>query len=728
MQDHIGLEQKPAFDLNNIILIVRRNARKLVLGLLLGLFLGAALLVLIQPTYQATTTLMVDGREQKVFGSDAVISPFRAESTAIASEVAVIKSPEVLRKVVEKLDLAHDPEFEVIKSPPGPLSRLKRSIQAMIGIKPPATGFDPTGDSRDETTELIENFYKAVTVGTIQYTNLIDISVSSKDPDKAARMANALADAYLLQQLETRYGATRKATDWLRARLDELKEKLRLSEQRLEKYKADMDLSDKESTTLDEQQLVRINEQLVNARAQTAEAEAKYLAVRDRAAGGALDDEKLAEFIRSDLITQLRSQLATVIRNEDSLNARYGTNHPAVMRVRAERKGLNGQIDAEVRRAVAVLKNEYEIAASREKALQASLKDMSEKTNAQKQMFVHMRELRREAESDKVLYEGLLQRVKQTAAQESWKATDFRVVAEAVPPRYPSQPKTKLLAFAGVGIGLVFGVGLTLLSEMLDRTFKRGRDVEAKLSLPHLGYIPALSQRALADPSIGRTPGERAFRYSMTKSGTPFADSILALHANLEATGRSGPIKSVMFTSARSGEGKSVIAANFAQVSARSGLKTLLICADLRTPTIRWFATDRRLTYDIADYLMGKVQIENVILRDEESTVDIVPATRTVPDSGTLLASARMKTLLAWARANYDMCVIDAVASVPCLDGRVIARQVDATVLVLEWHKTTLDTAREAVDLLVKSDAMLAGAVLNKVDFAKAKLYGLPYA
>jgi capsular exopolysaccharide synthesis family protein len=396
-----------------------------------------------------------------------------------------------------------------------------------------------------------------------------------------------------------------------------------------------------------------------------------------------------------------------------------------VVKVRAEKQGLNNQIDDEIRRIVATLKNEYEVASSRESSLAASLKQAAARTSSVKSEYVQLRELQREAESDKGLYEAMLQRVKQTATQETWKTADFRVVAEAVPPLSSSKPKTAVLATAGLMFGFSLGLGLTLLTELLDNTFKRGRDVEAKLAIPHLLDVPMVPARQLSAGGPTRLPAHNAFHFAAQHVGSPFADAMLGLHAALQAGGHGEPVKTVMFTSAAPGEGKSVIATNYAQIAARSGHKVLLVCTDLRTPTVNWFGPSKEQKPDLIDYLNGKSEIEATINRHEQAMIDMIPATRSFTNPAGLLASPRMQKLLEWGKANYDLVVLDTVAIVTCLDGRMLARHVDATVLVIEWLETRVDVAKEAVELLAKNDARIAGAVLNKVDFSKAHLYGL---
>jgi uncharacterized protein involved in exopolysaccharide biosynthesis len=226
----------------------------------------------------------------------------------------------------------------------------------------------------DETIEIIEALRQSIEVVPSQYTNLLQVNVTSKDPRKAARIANAVADAYLVQQLEGRYDATRRATDWLKERLDEHKVKLRRSEERFERLKAEMDLVEKEGATLEERQLVRLNDELVQQSARTADARAKYESVLSQADGHIFNEKQLSEIAQSTLITHLRTQLAQVTRDEDSLNARFGNGHPAVVKVRAEKQGLSREIDGEIRRIVAVLKNEFEIATTNREASLESLK------------------------------------------------------------------------------------------------------------------------------------------------------------------------------------------------------------------------------------------------------------------------------------------------------------------------------------------------------------------
>jgi capsular exopolysaccharide synthesis family protein len=235
-----------------------------------------------------------------------------------------------------------------------------------------------------------------------------------------------------------------------------------------------------------------------------------------------------------------------------------------------------------------------------------------------------------------------------------------------------------------------------------------------------------LSPQQLSAGGPTRTAAHNAFHFASQHVGSPFADCMLGLHSALQArSSRDTPIKTVMFTSAAPGEGKSVLAANYAQLAARSGLKVLLICTDLRTPTVNWFAPGKPLNADLIDYLNGKAEIEDSIVHLDQAMIDLVPATRSAANAAALLASPRMHNLLDWAKANYDLVVIDTVAVVTCLDGRMLARHVDATVVVLEWLKTKTETAREAVELLLRNDARIAGAVLNKVDFTKARLYGI---
>ncbi len=711
-----------SIDLRGVYLMLRRHVRMLVLGGVLGVVFALALLILIRPQYTATATLIVDSREEKIL-NDAIVSAFRPSSTAIASEAAVVVAPNVLKRVVDKLKLAKDPDFEVHARTPGLIGTAKAQLFMLFGVRPREAN-NGEGFS-DEMIEIIESLRRSVEVVPSQSTNLLQVNVTSKDPRKAARLANAIADAYLDQQLEGRYEATRRATDWLKDRLEEHKVKLRRSEERYERLRAQMDLVEKEGTTLEEKQVVRLNEELVMQRARTAEARAKYESIREQASGRNYDEKQLAEVAQSSLITQLRTQLAQVTRDEDSLSSRFGYGHPAVVKVRAEKQSLNREIDGEVRRIVAVMKNDYDIAKSREASLQASLKAATVRASSQKSEYVQLRELQREAESDKALYEAMLQRMKQAAAQETWKSADFRVVAEAVPPLTSSKPKTKVLALAGLGLGLGLGIGITLLTELLDKTFKRGRDVEAKLGIPHLVDVPLLPARQLSAGGPTRTPGQNAFHFAAQHVGSPFADSMLAMLSSLQSASREAPIKTIMFTSATPGEGKSVVAANFAQTAARSGFKVLLICTDLRTPTVNWFGPTNHPKADLVDYLNGKAEIDATIASSEQAMIDLIPAARSAPNAASLLASPRMDKLLEWAKANYDLVVIDTVAVVTCLDGRMLARRIDATVVVIEWLKTRVDMAKDAVDLLLKNDARIAGAILNKVDFTKAKLYGL---
>jgi len=536
-----------SFDLRGLYLMLRRHLRLVGLATGLGLMLALALLALIPAQYTATTVLMVDGRRDRA-RNDPAAAANRMASSTVAGEAAAIVAPGVLRRVADKLVLAKDPDYGVAPNRPGLFGTAKAQLFLLfgIGVREP----NPGDGLSDEMLGLIESLRKSIEVVSSQYTSLLHVSVTSRDPRKAASVANAVAEAYFDEQREMRHAAARRAAEQ--------------------------------------------PQELPSARR-----------VPQRAAE----------------------------ENFEPLG-------PPV--------------------------------------------------------------------------------------QETSRLPTVRIVAAAVPPLAPSQPKAGELLLGGLALGLGLGLGLTLLTELLDRTFKRGRDVEASLAMPHLANVPLLPLRLLSAGGPARTPGQNAFHFAAQHIGSPFADAMFSLLSSLQSTtSRNAQVKTIMFTSAMPSEGKSVVAANFAQTAARSGFKVLLICADLRTPGVNWFEPNSKPAADLADYLNGKAEIEAAIARSDQAMIDLISTAPSAANAASLLASPRMQKLLAWAKARYDVVVIDTPAVVPCVDGRMLARHVDATVVVVEWLRTRIGVAKEAVDLLLKNDAGIAGVVLNKVDFSKARLYGL---
>lgn len=721
----------PTVDLREMGRILRRRYRLVVLPP--AVLAGLALLYLLFATtlYTATSTVLVDPRRASVVETNqSVLSNFGTDDATIESQTLLIQSVAILERVVEKLKLTDDPEF---RPKPGLLDPIRR----LLSTGSPSDGASPEDAARARSVEILKRQMKVTRQGT---TFLVDIAVSSGSPQKAATIANAIADAYFNEQVRAKYDATRIAANWLNGQIDELKSRVVASEKAVEDYRSANNLTVSQGVTLNDQQITDLNNKLIAARVQTAEARAKYEQVQDIAKSGG-DPGGINAAISSEMITKLRTQYADIAKNEADLSSKYGARHPLVANVRAQRRDTQRLINEEIRRILDSTKHDYEVARSRETSLQQNLDQLQGVSTSSGQAQVRLRELQREAEANRTLYESYLARSKEATAQESLEMPDSRIVTKAGIPIRPSSPKTMLILGLAVMLGLGAGSVLAFLADYLDGRIKTLEQAEAIAGIPALAAVPLIGARELAGLARrGRSELDRydpkttkllppalqppLTRYAIDEPGTFFAEAIRAVRLALQRTMRSQPVKVVLVTSALDSEGKSTLSINLAQSLATLGIRTLLIDGDLRNPqTTRSLCP--RADAGLLEVAIGKVSPERAILVDHSTGLSILPSTaiKQVEFITELMFSDRIVDVLDYFRHRYELIVIDSPPLVPLVDGRALAELADRIILALAWDQTPGEVLSHAIDLLSPVSDRLMGTVLTRVDLSRLQFY-----
>lgn len=693
-------ESASLLDFSRLWLIVRRRIQLIGAIVVAVSIATVAALAIIPPRYSSTAVVLVDPRQPRVTSSESVLSGIGSDAAAVESQVDLISSSALAARVIKRLGLTDDPEF----NSPSTAQRLAQ----LFGI-----------DSSDPDTQfnwIVRHFQEKREVHRRGLTYIIEITFTSAVPAKAARIANAMAQMYQDDQRAAKFDATEKASVWLNDRIEELRTRVRESETAVANYKADNHLVDTAAgITLVQRQIETLNQQLILARASTAEARARIDQV-EQITSRSGNTAGLNEALQSPVIANLRSQYAEVARNEAELASALGSQHPTLQRVRAQLADLRRQIDGEIVRILAGVRNEYEVAQSREASLEADLARLKEQAARFDRADVRLRELQREAQANRTLFDQFLARSKETTEQQSLQIPDARIVAPALAPVRPNRPGTPLLLLVAMAVSLMLGVGLALVLEHLDRSYRTVAEVEHRLSMACLGLVP------LADP--GRAAGGRSLGSAVLDApSSAFTEGMHSVRQRVRGANRHESGEVLALVSAMPGEGKSTIAANLAHACAKAGLRTLLVDADLRHASVS--AAYPSAVAGLVDVLNGNISVKAAVLQDPRSGLSILAAGANRDTINALAETddARLSGMLDQMRQQFELVIVDCPAILPIAESRRLLDCADRAVLVIEWRHTACDTVLEALNSLGDGVDKLAGVVLNKVNLRKYRLY-----
>jgi succinoglycan biosynthesis transport protein ExoP len=574
-------------------------------------------------------------------------------------------------------------------------------------------------------------------------THVLEISFRSPDRVKAARIANAVAQAYLREQLNVKYEAAGRAGAWLQERIAELRNQSSDAAHAVEAYKEKHNIVDTGAGRglLSDLQVQELNSQMINAAAATAGAKARLDRIEEvlksPAPGEALGT--VSESLHNEVITKLRQRYLTDRERVVEFTAKMGPNHTTVVNRKNEMAELQNSIIDELQRIAQTYKSDYEIAKAREDSLRASLNKQIQAAGVTGQAQVDLKELQSASQTYHTIFENFLQKNTEAVQEQSFPISDAHVITVATPPLGKSHPKTTLIALLGLIVGVVGGLGHSLVRQNFDRSVRRPRDVEDRLRLNCLGLIPLIVPRAspqakseaaklvatdgrVAPLVVKKPPAPKAV-VNLTHKATEepfshFSERMRSIKTALDGLAQLHPVQCIGVISAVPGEGKSTVAVNLAQAFARGGRSTLLIDADLRSAQLsRLLLNDAE--HGLVELIAGSVPLNQATRVLSGSKLCFVPAVlrRRIANSGDLLASERMHAVLTAARHGFDQVIIDLPPVGAISDARAIAPLVDSFILVVNWGSTSFDVLERALTDFGPAADKIVGVVLNKVNF-----------
>lgn len=690
--------------------IVKR--RWVVLSCLLIVFTTVLIGTLKQkPVYAGKVLIEINPEQPNVLNFKEVLQISTVDVDSYReTQYKVLQSRTLADRVVQDLQLYRSPEFYrgrmlfgLIESDPDKI--------------PPPEDPSPPDPSMDAYRNSVKHFLDAVEVAPVRRSNLVEVSFYSQDAKLAARVANQLASDYIDQNLQVKWDETLKASEWLSGQLVGLKAKLEKSEDALQAYaQANSILFVEEKRNLVNERLAQLQEQYTKTQAERFQKESLYSLVQ---AGNVQD---LPGFLSNRLIQDLAVRLAELEREYSQLTATVKPDYPKAVALKKQIDTVQSSLDSQKKALAQNIVDEYQSARANEKYLAQALAQQKKEVNDIAEKSIQYNILKREVDTSKQLYDGLLQRLKEAQVSAGLKASNIRIVDTAEVPKRPVKPRVVLNLALGVILGLGLGIGLAFFQEYLDNTLKTPDEVEQLLRLPSLGVLPTFSLNG-----AGKTPAEdKLVSVVHSSEAAPIGgpgiqtnpaavEAFRSLRTSILLSASPVP-KLLLITSALPGEGKTTTTVNLGATFASLGSKVVILDCDMRRPACHR-STGVENKPGFVQCLTGHVELAQAILPvPGVANLSIVPCGPIPPNPAEVLSSPLAGELLRSLRAQFEYVLVDSPPILSVADSRILATLTDAVVLVVRAYETPYDVVRRARSLLYGAGARILGVALNDVD------------
>lgn len=679
------------------------------------------------PQYTGSAQVLVGLQQVKIGTIQDVLSDLKGDNEMISTEIGIIRSRKLAEKTVTKLNLDNNPEFNPALRSPGLFANLLNSQHLipqswLARLSGPAENDADSSDDARNMAKIVDNFEDKLKVSNDGKSRIITVSFQSENPITAAQVANTLADAYIVERLDAKFEATRRANIWLADRLNTLRQEVQVSEDAVEKFRNDNGLlrtmnpqqPGAQGMTMTQQQMAQVSTDAITAHTKYLEAQSRLAQLQRSGVtrGGsnvdaAIKDNNILEVMQSPVIQNLRAQEADAQRRAADLAAQYGDKHPKMVNARAEIAEIRSKIQTEVNRVVDQLRNEVTTQQAREQSLNQLLSKMKADAARNDIAEVQLRDLERQAQANRALYENFLTQFKQTQSQDSFQQPDADIISHAPVPTLPSFPQKTVLILLSALTSFIIGILLALICQNLDVAIRSMDQVRSLLKVHPLGMVPALGGI--------RRPGNKPESEVLDRPLSAYAEAIRSIHTNLMLSDVDTRPRVVLVTSALPGEGKSTMAMSLAQMVARYGQRVIVIDGDLRRPAVHRLAGVSQRP-GLVEWLLNRNALEEVIYSTGPGGIDVIPAGDQPQLPPNLLSSDRFRQLLRGLMERYDMVILDSAPVLAVSDTRILSTLAEKTLFVVRWASTSHKVAASALRQLYEANAQVAGVALMAVD------------
>jgi succinoglycan biosynthesis transport protein ExoP len=673
------------------------------------------------PVYEASGSIAINKPDSGLvnFNNSPTFSLESYDPTELETEVKILQSDLLALQVVKELALDRRPEF----------GGTTPALPSALDLAP-----DPLQADSGRTSALISGFRGSLKVTLAPNTHIVEVHFRSPDKDLAANIVNTLMTTYTENNFKSRFDSTMQASDWLSKQLVDLQMKVETSQEKLVRYQKEHEiLGIDEKQNITTAKLDELNKALTAAESERMEREAVYRLVQsgdaDTIASAApiLDAAGTGPQSASGLLEGLRVKQADVRIQAAELSTQFGPSYPRVAQLNRQLKEIDAQILLETKQVANKIGGQYMASLQRENMLHDALEKQKQEANKLNESAIQYSILKRDLESYRTLYEGLMEKMKEAGVSAGLKSNNFRIVDVARVPTSPVEPNIpRNLAFAFM-LGLTSGVGLAFLLEGLDNTVRTTEQAQLISGFAPLGMIPLGSRTTREGASAKRlviaTSKEAVELVTQVRPHSQMAESYRALRTSLLLSNLGAPPKVIMITSALPQEGKTTTSINCAVVLAQKGIRVLLIDADLRRPSIhKTLGMGPRS--GLSNVLTGSATLQQTITRSPVlPNLAVLPAGTPPPNPAELLASTNMRDVLEELRGQYDHIVMDTPPTLSVTDAVVLSPRADAVILVIRSGQTTKQALRRCRDVLIQVNAKVSGVLLNAVDLSSPDYY-----
>ncbi len=678
----------------------------------------------LRPVYRSTATLLVEGQGSKALSLEEIYRADAYQNEYFQTQVEILKSRDLARKVIARLKLGEKPEFlGYPEEKQKPLLPWREWLDWMPALKSLSSVNDAkTTVAPDPEEGLIGAFKSRLTAVPRRNTQLVDINFESNDPRLAKNIVDVLGETFIESSVETRVSVTRKGSEWLGERLQALREKLAASEKQLQDYLEKEHLLDVGGVlTLTSKEVDSNSLRLAEVRSKRIAEENLYSKIRSLGDNIYKNIEAVPEIYQDAGVQSLKGKEAEIMGKLSDLGQRYGPDHPSMVSARSELESINTLLRRQIATIVSGIKNRYDVAKADEQAALNSLEANKSQVQVIGRKQGMVRELQQQVESNKKLYETFFDRFKETSEAADLKAPNIRFIDRANLSVTPVKPKKTMIVGLSFGGTAFICILLALLLERVDSTLKTPEDVESKVGagVAVLGVIPLFKQskRKVDNLEVGR------IILAQPKSG--FSEAVRTVRTSMVLSALDNQHNAWLITSSVPGEGKTTLAMNigFAMAQMETG-GVILLDGDLRRATLAKRLDLPSRAMGLSHFLAHEAELDACIHTIHDSKLKIMPAGLIPPNPSELLSSHRFTLLLDALQARFSIILIDSPPVHNVSDAYLLAQYVQSVIYIVHADKTPVDIVKRGIKGLQHFSGVMPSVILNKIDFDKTHRYG----